>query len=341
MSRVMVAMSGGVDSSVAAALLLREGHEVVGATLKLLPDDLPAQQAQRVCEILGIRHYTFDLTVEFEKQVIEYFCAEYEAGRTPNPCLRCNRFIKWAVLLRTREADCDHLATGHYTIVEQRDQRYVLRRGRDRAKDQSYMLYGLSQEQLARTVLPLGEYTKQQVREIAEQLALSVTNTAESQDICFIPDGDYRQFLQGRVEFESGSIKDTAGQVLGAHEGLPGYTIGQRHGLGVGGGPPLYVLSKDTEENTLIVGPREKLNRRQCELEEVNWVAIAAPEVGETVAAQIELRYRARPVAGTVTITGPDTAQLSLTAHNQAVSPGQAAVFYRGDLLLGGGIISS
>ncbi len=344
MSRVMVAMSGGVDSSVAAAVLVREGYEVVGGTLKLfLAHECAgaATRAQQVCEILSICHYTLDLTIEFEKQVIDYFCAEYQAGRTPNPCLRCNQLIKWGELLRCALGyGCEYLATGHYAVVQQCYGRYSLRRGQDPDKDQSYALYGLTQPQLSRTLLPLGGYTKQQVREIAQQMGLPATDSSESQDICFIPGGDYRQFLQSRVDFTPGPIRDSAGQLLGTHQGLPAYTVGQRHGLGIGGGPPLYVIAKDVADNALIVGPREDLCRRQCEVAGVNWVSIAPPEVGETVEAAIELRYRARPIAGTVAVTGPDTARVSLAAHNQAVSPGQVAVFYRDDLLLGGGIIS-
>ncbi len=353
MSRVMIAMSGGVDSSVAAALLVEEGHEVVGATLRLLGDDWSAQasevagewasqRAEEVCAVLGIPHHTVDAAAQFAAQVIEYFCAEYEAGRTPNPCLRCNQLIKWGVLLpQAQQAGCDYLATGHYAIIDRQNQRHVLRRGRDSDKDQSYMLYNLSQPQLAHTLLPLGEYTKQQVRQIASDLGLPVTANRESQDICFIPEGDYRQFLQGRVDFESGLIKNAAGQIVGTHPGLPAYTVGQRHGLGISGGPPVYVVAKDVEENALIVGGRSELWRRKCKLEELNWISIAPPSVGQTINAQVQLRYRARCVDGTVTLTGSGSGELSLAPHKQAVSPGQAAVFYRQDLLLGGGIIGS
>ena len=355
MSRVMVAMRGGVDSSVAAALLVQQGHEVVGITMKLFGEDLLAEppvrsccsaeavsRARRSAHMLGLRHHTFNLIAEFEERVIAHFCHEYAAGRTPNPCLRCNQLIKWSDLLRrARGVGCAYLATGHYAVVEARNGRYALRRGRDRDKEQSYALCGLTQEQLAHTLLPLGEYSKQQVRSLAGELALPTAQVAESQDICFIPDGDYRSFLRGRVDFQPGPIRDTAGRILGTHQGLPAYTVGQRHGLGVGGGPPRYVVAKDLADNALIVGLRCELARRECELEEVNWVSIPPPVSGEAVEAQIELRYRARPVPGTVTVRGSQTAQLALASHDQAVSPGQAAVFYDGDLLLGGGIISS
>ncbi len=350
-ARVMVALSGGVDSSVAAAVLLEQGYQVVGATMKLLnlPDEdygdrgccsLDAvRRAQAVCRQLDIPHYTLNLAADFGREVIAPFVAEYAAGRTPNPCLRCNLMVKWGALLRRAYGTgCDYLATGHYARLEQQRGRWILRRGRDRAKDQSYALYGLSQEALAHTLLPLGEITKRTVRETAVRLGLVTAETEESQDICFIVGGDYREFLRGQIPFRPGPIVDEDGQVLGEHEGLPAYTIGQRKGLGLGGGGEvLVVLAKDPDRNRLIVGPKESLVRREVQVEEVNWLSRPAPPVGETIRAEVELRYRGKPIPAEITVGADDRAVLVLAAHDQAVTPGQAAVWYEGDLLLGGG----
>ena len=352
--RVMVAMSGGVDSSVAAAALLAEGYQVVGATMKLLdlPDELygdrgccsldAVRRAQAVCRRLGIPHYTLNFTADFEREVVAPFVAEYAAGRTPNPCLRCNMVVKWGELLRrARGAGCEYLATGHYAQVERGAERWLLRRGLDHAKDQSYALYGLSQESLAHTLLPLGELTKPQVREIAAGLGLPTAETEESQDLCFIPAGDYREFLRERIPFLPGPMVDEQGRVVGEHEGLAAYTVGQRKGLGLGGGgEPLFVLAKDAGENRLVVGPREHLERREVQVAEVNWLSRPAPEVGETVRGEVELRYRGRPIAAEITVEEDARAALHLSEHDQAVTPGQAAVWYEGDLLLGGGTIT-
>jgi tRNA-specific 2-thiouridylase len=345
-------MSGGVDSSVAAAVLLEQGYEVVGATMKLLdlPDELygdrgccsleAVRRAQGVCRVLGIPHYTLNFVADFAREVVGPFVAEYAAGRTPNPCLRCNMVVKWGELLRrARGAGCERLATGHYACVECGD-RWRLRRGRDAAKDQSYALYGLSQEALGATLLPLGELTKPEVRALAARLGLPTAETAESQDICFIPGGDYREFLRERISFRPGPVVDEQGRVIGEHEGLAAYTVGQRKGLGIGGGKPLFVLAKDCEGNRLIVGPRERLARREVGVAGVNWLSRAAPEVGETLRAEVELRYRGRPVEAEITVEEGDRARLRLAPHDQAVTPGQAAVWYEGDLLLGGGTIA-
>ena len=345
-------MSGGVDSSVAAAVLLGAGYEVVGATMKLL--DLPdesygdrgccsldaVRRAQAVCRRLGIPHYTLNFVADFAREVVAPFVAEYAAGRTPNPCLRCNMVVKWGELLRrARGAGCECLATGHYARVEHAD-RWLLRRGRDAAKDQSYALYGLSQESLAATLLPLGELTKPEVRRLAARLGLPTADTAESQDICFIPAGDYREFLRERIPFRPGPVVDEQGRVLGEHEGLAAYTVGQRKGIRLGGGgEPLFVLAKDCAENRLIVGPRERLARRELEVAEVNWLSRPAPEIEETIQAQVELRYRGTPIPAEITAEPGNRARLQLAAHDQAVTPGQAAVWYEGDLLLGGGTI--
>lgn len=353
MARVMVAMSGGVDSSVAAALLVQQGHEVVGVTMKLL--DLPegiedertccsveaVRRARAVCHRLGIPHYTLNFTAVFRQSVVEPFVAEYAWGRTPNPCLNCNAVVKWEELRRrAKGVGCEYLATGHYARVEIGEGRWRLRRGLDPEKDQSYALYGLSQEALAGTRLPLGELRKTQVREYAARLELPTAETPESQDICFIPEGDYREFLRGRVGFTPGPIVNERGEVVGEHEGLAGYTVGQRRGLAIGGGEVLYVLRKRLKDNCLVVGPREALERRSVTLEAVNWVSRPGPEVGGRIEAEIELRYRGEAVPGTVTALADGRARVELRRHTQAVAPGQAAVFYEGDVLLGGGIIS-
>ncbi len=340
-SRVMVAMSGGVDSSVATALLVRQGYEVIGATLKLLAgaDAGAALRARRACDLLGISHHTLDFVAEFRKHVIEPFCAEYARGRTPNPCINCNRWMKWEMLLReVKEAGCDYLATGHYAIIEQAAHRWQLLRGNDRTRDQSYVLYCLTQEQLAHTLLPLGELTKEQVRELATELNLPAAQTPESQDICFVREGSYRDLLTAHMVMQSGEIVDQQGNVLGRHSGLGNYTVGQRKGLGIGGHPPLFVLAKDIEANRLIAGPRQALARRRFEVEDVNWLSIEPPLIGETIEAQVEVRYRARPIACHVTwLAGRATVELA--EHDQAISPGQAAVFYANDVVLGGGSI--
>ncbi len=334
-------MSGGVDSSVAAALLVRQGWEVTGVTMDLGTRQQHAvRRAAAVCRRLGIEHCVVDLAEYFREQVIDYFCAEYAAGRTPNPCVRCNRFIKWDALLGTAlKLGREYLATGHYVRKDWRESRYRLWRGRDQSKDQSYVLYALSQRQLARALFPLGNSTKQQIRSLARGLGMNPSAIAESQDICFIR-GDYREFLRDRVAFAPGPIRTESGEEVGQHEGLPSYTIGQRRGLGISG-KSLFVIGKDVAENALIVGSRETLARQECLVEEVNWVSLSPPRIGEPVRVEVELRYRAQPIAATVTMTTAHTAQLALAPHDQAVTPGQSAVFYRADLVLGGGIIAS
>jgi len=339
MRAVMVAMSGGIDSAVAAARLVRQGWPVVGVTMDLgLGQRAALRRATAVWRRLDIEHYVVDLREQFRQQVIDYFCAEYAAGRTPNPCVRCNKFIKWSALLEVATlAGCRYLATGHYARKAWREGRYRLLRGADRSKDQSYVLYQLSQQQLARTLFPLGNCTADEVQQLARVLGLNPDAVPASQDICFIS-GDYRDFLREWIEFAPGLIHTTSGEKLGRHNGLPNYTIGQRRGLGLGG-EPLYVIGKDVNDNVLIVGPRSALARCECDLNEVNWVSVASPRIGQDLLVTVELRYRAKPIPTAVRPAGPTTAHLTLAAHDQAVAPGQSAVFYRGDLLLGGGII--
>jgi len=346
-------MSGGVDSSVAALLLKEEGFDVQGVTFQFVcPQErdpgtasgcssaTAVERARHVCKGLEIPHHIIDRTDGFERAVIDPFCAEYEAGSTPNPCVRCNAFVKWPNLLETASAlDCSYIATGHYARIRREDERVQILRGADRGKDQSYALYSLPQPALGRTLFPLGSMTKEQVRTVAEQASLPTSDAQESQDICFIPEGDYRSFLARRVWMLPGPIQDTEGHVLGTHQGLPSYTIGQRKGLGIPAGQPLYVIERDTGQNLLVVGPREALCKRAFLVAGVNWVSVPPPTPGTKLEVELEVRYRTRALRAELLVQTADTVHVGLPDHDQAIAPGQSAVWYRGDVLLGGGII--
>lgn len=343
--KVVVALSGGVDSAVAAALLVEQGYKVFGMMLDLWRepgDDAPsaAEDARRVAAALQIPFQLVDCVAPFKARVVEPFIAEYARGRTPNPCLTCNRAIKFGFLLETARAlGADFLATGHYARVREWEGQYQLLRGMDRAKDQSYVLYMLGQAQLRHILLPLGDYTKPQVREMAARRQLPVAAKGESQEICFVRDNDYRRFLQTYApeSLRPGPILDGAGRELGQHQGLPCYTIGQRHGLGLAWREPLYVLALDVPRNALIVGPAAQLGRSELWVGEVSYVGGSPPETPLPVT--VKIRYKAADAMATLYPEGATTARIALAAPLRDITPGQAAVFYQGEAVVGGGII--
>ena len=354
MSRVLVAMSGGVDSSVAAALLKEAGHEVVGVTMKTFcytgtPGHAKTccgldgiADARRVAGTLGIAHYVFDVEEDFTRDVIDDFVREYARGRTPNPCVRCNGNTKFRDLLaRGRALGCDTIASGHYVrLAEGRGEPRLLR-GADRDKDQSYFLWGLPRSLLQRVRFPVGDLTKAEVRQRARALTLSTADKPESQEICFVPTGDYRDLLRRKLGpvhpgLQPGTLVDRRGNVLGEHDGFAGFTVGQRKGLGGGFREPLFVLEIRPRTREVVVGTREELVARHVEVGELNWLT-DEPPVGMRL--RVQLRYRAADVAARVLAAG-DGVALELLEPVSAVTPGQSAVFYDGDRVLGGGRIS-
>jgi tRNA-specific 2-thiouridylase len=350
--RIVVAMSGGVDSSVAAALLAEQGHEVIGVSMQLYDqsegqasfgsccslDDL--HDARRVAAAIRIPHYIMNFERQFGEQVISNFVQEYARGRTPLPCARCNSDLKFSTLAeRVRGFDADAIATGHYARVErQEDGRYLLRRGIDASKDQAYFLFSLTQDQLRQAMFPVGDRPKHEVREYARRLGLPVADKPDSQEICFIPDHDYAAFVAEKAPGAArpGTIVDEDGRVLGRHEGIHRFTVGQRKGLGLSTPSPMYVLELRPSAGQVVVGPRTALERTTLETSGVNWI-VERPAAEIRVTAQI--RHRHAGASAIVQAIGDDRAKVTFERPQAAVTPGQAVVFYDGDVVLGGGWI--
>jgi tRNA-uridine 2-sulfurtransferase len=358
--RVLVGMSGGVDSSVAAALLCEAGYDVVGVTLNVWPERDPMQalveredaccslsaveDARRVADQLGIPYYVLNFKDVFQRQVMANFATEYARGRTPNPCVRCNQFVKFdALLARAVAVDADHVATGHYARVDHdaASGRWRLLRAVDRAKDQSYVLYVMSQERLARTLFPLGGMAKADVRAHAARLGLATAGKAESQEICFVPSGNYRDYLAEAAPEtrRRGPIVHLDGRVLGTHAGLAYYTIGQRKGLGVTAGEPLFVVDLLPAENRVVVGPREALLATGCLVEDVSYVAL--PGLDGPRVAQARIRYKAEDAPVEIVPAADGRLAVRFLTPQRAVTPGQTIVFYDDDVVLAGGTIAA
>jgi tRNA-specific 2-thiouridylase len=334
----LIGMSGGVDSSVAAWLMLQQGYRCQGATMRLFENT--EEDALSVCQRLGIPFHVLDNREIFRDTVMEDFVRCYESGLTPNPCILCNRKIKFDLFLQqARQLGCENIVTGHYARIRYENGRYYLYKAADTAKDQSYFLYALTQEQLAHARFPLGELTKPQVRQIAEEQGFINARKSDSQDICFVPDGDYFSFLQrftGKT-YESGDFLDLNGKVVGSHKGAVGYTLGQRKGLGLAMGAPVYVCGKDMTCNTVTVGPNEALFTRELVAKDWNWIAF--PALNEPIRCKAKARSRMTEQAATVYPMENGLAKVVFDEPQRAITPGQAVVLYDGDTVLGGGTI--
>lgn len=344
MNKAMIAMSGGVDSSVAALLTIGQGFASVGATMRLVDSgaEHDVNDAASVCERLGIEHYVFDMREEFDREVMRRFAESYLGGETPNPCIVCNKRIKFGALLdRARALGCGHIVTGHYASVryDRGSGRRLLLKAADRSKDQTYFLYMLNQEQLASVMFPLGGLTKPEVRELAETNGFVTSRKHDSQDICFVPDGDYVRFLERYLarEFSGGDFVDLDGNVIGRHKGAVRYTVGQRKGLGMGFNKPMYVCRKDMRSNTVALGDNTDLYSKRVIARDV--VMTALPRIDRPIRVTAKIRYSQREEWATLEQTGENEITLAFDSPQRAVAPGQAAVCYDGDCVICGGRI--
>ena len=353
--KVVVGMSGGVDSSVAAWLLKKQGYDVIGVTMQIWQDEENIVQeenggccglsavddARRVAAAIGIPYYVMNFKDEFQKSVIEYFTKEYLAGRTPNPCIACNRYVKWEALLqRSLSIGADYIATGHYARIEHLPNgRYAIRRSATMEKDQTYALYNLTQEQLARTLMPVGEYSKDRIREMADEIGLLVAHKPDSQDICFVPDGDYASFIENTTDqvLQTGDFVTPEGKILGKHKGNIHYTVGQRKGLGLALGYPAFVLEIRPETNEVVIGTYEESLTYTVRANELNFMSVE--QITEPVRVFAKIRYNHKGAWCTVERTGEDEIVCTFDEPIRAATPGQAVVLYDGEYVLGGGTI--
>ena len=352
--KVVVGMSGGVDSSVAAWLLKEQGYDVIGVTMQIWQDEENEVQeenggccglsavddARRVASSIGIPYYVMNFKQEFQKNVIDYFTKEYLNGRTPNPCIACNRYVKWEALLqRSLSIGADYIATGHYARIDKLPNgRYAIRRSATLAKDQTYALYNLTQEQLEHTLMPVGNYSKDQIREMAEKIGLQVANKPDSQDICFVPDGDYASFIEENADapIRQGNFVTPDGKILGKHKGIIHYTVGQRKGLGIALGQPMFVIAIHPEDNTVVLGTKEELQGKSFFAKEINLMKYAKIPDGLEVTAKIRYRNEGKKAS-----LYPEDNRLRVVFHEtmDSITPGKSAVFYEGEDVVGGGVI--